>query len=391
MIKNTHERRRVCVATFHRSANYGAVLQTYALQQALNSLGYDARVLDYIPSVQGSQRESLCRRFLKKTKNCLNIRFLYKALRLRLYSALRRKRADSLSLQCGKFLERRIQLDDSLRFLEGRWEINQDVYAVITGSDQVWHIGGSEYDPVYFLDFETYNARRIAYAPSLGGRAFPLTLQERLGEVLNSYKSISIREKSSQEGVESYIQRSVTVVPDPVFLIDLPFFEDHVLEESLPEHYILVYRLSQSYQQTKEFNQIIKMAEHLFRLPVVSISPNNVHRGYGKSYDLPSPEGFVAMINQASLVITNSFHGLALSLIHNTNVYACSRDEYGGSQDARLHDLLDEFGLRHRFIRSSDSLVESYNSNDAINWSNVDERKVVLRKKGIDFLKRALD
>ena len=35
------------IITFHRAINYGAVLQTYALQEYLNDHGYNAEVIDY--------------------------------------------------------------------------------------------------------------------------------------------------------------------------------------------------------------------------------------------------------------------------------------------------------------------------------------------------------
>ncbi len=38
---------RVGILTFHRTTNYGAVLQTYALQNYLQRLGVDAEVIDY--------------------------------------------------------------------------------------------------------------------------------------------------------------------------------------------------------------------------------------------------------------------------------------------------------------------------------------------------------
>ena len=38
---------KVGILTFHRALNYGAVLQSYALQQVLKDLGYDACIIDY--------------------------------------------------------------------------------------------------------------------------------------------------------------------------------------------------------------------------------------------------------------------------------------------------------------------------------------------------------
>ena len=40
---------RIGILTFHFAKNSGAVLQTYALQQELNSLGHEVCVIDYIP------------------------------------------------------------------------------------------------------------------------------------------------------------------------------------------------------------------------------------------------------------------------------------------------------------------------------------------------------
>ena len=41
------EQKRIGILTFHRAHNYGAVLQCFALQEFLRSLGHDAYVIDY--------------------------------------------------------------------------------------------------------------------------------------------------------------------------------------------------------------------------------------------------------------------------------------------------------------------------------------------------------
>ena len=38
---------KICTATYHRAHNYGAMLQAYALQQSLISLGYENEIIDY--------------------------------------------------------------------------------------------------------------------------------------------------------------------------------------------------------------------------------------------------------------------------------------------------------------------------------------------------------
>ena len=41
--------KKVGIITLHRVVNYGSVLQTYALQEKIKSLGYKVEVIDYFP------------------------------------------------------------------------------------------------------------------------------------------------------------------------------------------------------------------------------------------------------------------------------------------------------------------------------------------------------
>jgi hypothetical protein len=38
---------KIGILTFHRVYNYGAVLQSYALQKVIKQLGYDVEIIDY--------------------------------------------------------------------------------------------------------------------------------------------------------------------------------------------------------------------------------------------------------------------------------------------------------------------------------------------------------
>ena len=40
-------KKKVGIITMHRVPNFGSALQAYALQQKIDSLGYDAEIIDY--------------------------------------------------------------------------------------------------------------------------------------------------------------------------------------------------------------------------------------------------------------------------------------------------------------------------------------------------------
>ena len=51
---------RIGIITFLHNDNYGSILQAWALQNAVRSLGYDAEHIDYVPSQTEKMKNLLC-------------------------------------------------------------------------------------------------------------------------------------------------------------------------------------------------------------------------------------------------------------------------------------------------------------------------------------------
>lgn len=49
--------RKVIISTMHRGYNYGSALQVFALQKAIENVGFAVEVLDYIPVQMQFQKE----------------------------------------------------------------------------------------------------------------------------------------------------------------------------------------------------------------------------------------------------------------------------------------------------------------------------------------------
>ena len=65
---------KVGTLTFHRTTNYGAVLQTYALQQVLKELDVESEVIDYRSPIIEERYEK------PSFKKLLSIKFWYNTL-----------------------------------------------------------------------------------------------------------------------------------------------------------------------------------------------------------------------------------------------------------------------------------------------------------------------
>ena len=85
---------KVGIITFHRAWNYGAVLQCYALQQAIKNLGHDVKVIDYRQSAiekcyQTFSFKGSIKALLKPEK-CYEQGFLYRNRIRKNFKAFRR-------------------------------------------------------------------------------------------------------------------------------------------------------------------------------------------------------------------------------------------------------------------------------------------------------------
>ncbi|MGZ0656454.1 polysaccharide pyruvyl transferase family protein [Coraliomargarita sp. W4R72] len=388
---NTKNERRVGVLTFHRSANYGAVLQAYALQKCLKSIGFSPSLIDYIPAQKSRHaRTSLKQEWLDRLNRMRRPKFILTAVGNRIRACLCRKKQARLSAICTSFIDRHTQVDPAPIFSQDSWKIEDSYHALITGSDQVWNTRWDKLDPVYFLNVDCDCDRRIAYAPSLGGLELPSNLKPRLRRYFDAYHSLSLREESSLAELRTCTDRPISIVPDPVFLIAPPLFKGRAEEVRSNSPYLLVYRLSQSLRQGAEFNKMVRSVAKKLNLKIISVSPESSSSTAHAENVLPDPENFVRLINGAALVITNSFHGLALSLIHKTPFYACPRDAHGGTQDARLRDLLTQFDMTHRFLTSANQFEQFKQKYDNIDWNSVERTRLSLKHTGINFLLQSL-
>lgn len=129
---------KVGILTFHRAINYGAVLQTFALQKVLSRY-CECEVIDY----RCKYIENLYKPF-----NISKDRFIRS-----LISTILKYRSRKIKMiKFYKFLDNNVKLSPSFNKSDLKnIEDNYDVF--ITGSDQVWNNSCAGFDKTYFLDF----------------------------------------------------------------------------------------------------------------------------------------------------------------------------------------------------------------------------------------------
>lgn len=368
--------KKVGIITLHRVVNYGSVLQTYALQTKLKELGYESEVIDYYP--ERLHKLGMLKRIKDKGdifKKNIFVRNMARAVIFPSYII----RFNMFT----KFLKKYIKMTSKTYYTEKDFmsdDFDYDIFC--TGSDQVWNSGWNEkIETPYFLKFAPDDKPKIAYAASFGKKKLDANEVAETRELLDRYDSISLREQSGVDIVESLgISGSVCVV-DPTLLLNGDEWRKLSSKKYKGEKYILVYNLNRN----KKIDTYAKNLANKtgLKIKVLSYQLHEVFKS-GQVICNPKVEDFLSLIDNAQFVITDSFHATAFSINFNTQFVIVFPEKFS----TRLQSLLNLNHLENRVAKDENDLkiVEDFIDFDFVNATMQKERE-----KSYNWLKNALE
>jgi len=335
---------RTGIITFHRAINYGAILQTYALQKKMIDKGYAVEVIDY----RCEHMENFYKTLTFKGKSLKQgVRGL-----LNFYYTYKKKK------HFRRFLNDNIRLSDMVYTKSNIQDSNKVYGQFITGSDQVFNYACSNFDTSYFLDFVTKPNKKLSYAASFGINEIPPKYLDDYKNLLSSFDKFSIREMKGQDLLYKLTQRRSELSVDPVFLLEK---EDWLRIAKKPnmERYILIYKLNASdliYDFARKLANKTKCKIISLNFDFVDELKNRGIKGIMSA----SVEEFLGYFAYADYVVTNSFHGTAFSIIFHKEFYVEALQKDFKPND-RVESLLKITNLQSCKINSLDDCVLSLN------------------------------
>lgn len=321
-------RRKVGIVTFHRSRNYGAVLQTYALQNVLSSMGIDSEVIDYQNRkiAEDLKLWNKPKKIDLKQIICSILQFLYR---------FRKKTAFD------KFINNNINLSKMKDQKNINANCQYDLF--ITGSDQVWNKNLTDNDGTYYLDFVPKETPKVAYAVSAGD-----SLQvdhKRIERAVEDFVSISVREEILRNFLQTEYRYNAKICCDPTLLVETRSFEKMIKTKRCKNKYIFLYMI-------QDCNELYEKAERLAKENGLSLVSNKNCFSFFKNC---SPIDFLNWIYYAEYIITNSFHGTCFSLHFEKN-FIVDVEKRGRMKNQRVIDLLENLNMRNKLIMHSENL-----------------------------------
>lgn len=334
-------KKTAAIITMHCPLNYGAVLQTYALQRTLEDMKLSVSVIDYNPyyivydqslmfTGDGSFSHNIFTRWAYRI-----IKGPVKFRRKRLFDNFRRK-----ELHLTARYENYQQIVDA--------KIKADFF--FCGSDQIWNsINESCKDPAYFLSFVADKSKRNSYAAS-GNLNPPYTVDVKKHTIpmINELSRVSMREDVTIANIQPYINKKIEHVCDPVFLLKADEWlklanKATSFEKNCP--FVLIYPMGGGVENV--IQKGFELAKKV-NLPLYCITASQRRDKRINKFFNVSPYTFIKLVNQCDYLVTNSFHGTAFGIIFEKRFWSCVAE--GANQ--RLSSLLDLCGLSSRMISS---------------------------------------
>jgi hypothetical protein len=314
------------------------MLQAFALLSYLQSLGHDAKVIDYLPNYMPSLKMSYM--WVPKKYNFWGIKQLYRKIKLRDRQLEQQRRCalEEFYKQYISVTEEHYQSIDDLRSNPPE----ADLY--IAGSDQIWNTSfRNGLDASFYLDFGTPK-RKISYAASFATTELKDRADVFVKKQLGNLDSISVREESALKILERLGYQGC-MVSDPVFLLSRKQWNQFDMIPFSGEKYILTYDFEKNGCSVAP---VVKRLARLNKCKVYSVSPFK-HAYADQNFVDVGPDAFVSLIKHAHCVVSNSFHGTAFSLIFGKNFFVVKRKD---GLNIRMQDILGRYGLDNRIVNA---------------------------------------
>lgn len=374
---------RVSILTQPLGHNYGGLLQAYALQTYLKKLHCEVETVD--------RRKPVGNSLLIKSY----IRNVIKLLLGRIKSIPTERRQSEALRNLVDFRDRRLAMSPTITtekqirdyFRARKFDV------VIVGSDQVWRPLYSPSILNFYLDFLKdidSPEKRLAYAASFGVDNWEYTddLTEKCKVLARQFCAVSVREKSAVELCENKFGVSAKCVVDPTLLLEPTEYDLLISEgtENKSKGCVLSYILDPA-PEKRSISDIVGKA---LGADVFSVKPE-YSIAQVRAVDIgqccfPSVENWLQALRYASFVVTDSFHGVAFSILFNKPFIAIGNSTRGM---ARFESLLSQFGLVERLVESRNEVTPELIQGQ-IDWDLVNRLRRTLAEEGREFLKNNL-
>lgn len=330
---------KVAILTQPLGANYGGILQAFALQHVLREMGHQPITIDR----RGSQDR--LRSMASLAKGGL-LWITGKQRRIRRWPTP--KESETICRHTNRFVSEHItrsvpiKTTDQLR----QYAEQESFDAFVVGSDQVWRKAYSPCMPNFFLDFlpDDSPAKRIAYAASFGVSEWEFTEEETqlYSRLAKHFDLISVREDSAVALCREHLGVEATHVLDPTMLVDRSVYEELAMSRYAhpSKGDLFCYILDRTPKKSRLIRETAS-EQGLMPFEILPREYRNLPPGADLSMVvMPPVEQWLRSFMDAKFVITDSFHGTVFSILFEKPCIVIQNSSRGNDRFQSLLKML---------------------------------------------------
>lgn len=367
---------KIGILTFWKTEdNYGQLLQCYASQAYLQSLGHKTFLVcttngrDYNPTFK--------QQLMEKTRTAYRLLpypfyLMKRAIDSAFYTLTHGKlRKHTVDLGFEQFRQEHLHCT-KVYTLEELQNNPPEADAFVVGSDQIWNTR----DGIYYLSWTRDEVCKIAYAASFGG-CDTLPDDATLAKWLKRFDHVSVREQSGAIICANAGRKDAVCVADPTMLLTADDYLKIASREHPKDKYLFIYFLGT--RTTINWKEIRAFAKQR-GLKIVYVASQGQEDKF--KHMQASIHQWISLIANAEYVITNSFHGTVFTLLFGKKFMTYPITGFAVRMNDRITTLLNPLGLGNHIYSDSIRTIE-----EDINYTEVHRIMQENGAKGRELLK----
>lgn len=337
---------RAALITIHSLPNFGSVFQAYATQVILENAGIRCEIIDYLYPNEwhynnGTPKASRLKRIATMCAVPL-MKFVGYNSQHVLQHNLEQFKKKHFNLTRPYINLERLNREDW-----GKYDV------VIAGSDQIWSPKFLKGDKAFLLSFVPDNVRKISISSSFGCTELPPDMIEHYRKALSRFDAIGIREEGGLHILHESlnIRQKTSLMLDPTLLLSSAQWNSIADSAHRNDRYIVLYGLYYSFDARPYIFDVLEYFQKKLGYRIISLA------GYHKAFstkkldvecrETATPQQFLSLFRDASLVVTTSFHGSAFAINYGKPLISIVPE----SGDDRQKSLLSILGAAGSITR----------------------------------------
>lgn len=379
---------KIGILTQPLHANYGGLLQNYALQQVLIRSRHKVETIDW--RAPNSLHEKLYS--IKEHVMAVVMPHEYKAPRYRPTE----KEKSVIQRNTNHFINTYILHTPAASSLSDFTTIAQKCKygGYVVGSDQCWRPSYNSYLPAMFLSFESgKQVKRIAYAASFGTDQWEFTPEAtaQCASLAQMFDLVTVREDSGVKLCKDHLGVEATHVLDPTMLLTKDDYIHLIEAEKEPKAAgtLFNYILDPDETKTAFINRVadslkLKPFQVLPKYQAETRTKEDVKKRI-EDCVFPGVTTWLRAFMDAEMTIVDSFHGMVFSILFNKPFWVIGNAKRGMS---RFTSLLKLFNLENRLLDVSE--LDKVDIKRPIDWDRVNALLGQERNASMNLLLNAL-